>query len=104
MPVIHNTTFMIAPNREKEFLEFIRSRYLYILQAETKASDYRLLKINTPAEDESTLSYALQYRFTSRVELDEDLTRIAPILNHLVSKFFSQDVIGFTTIMTEIEL
>lgn len=104
MPVVYNTTFIMTPSREEEFLNFIRSRYLAILQAETQASDYRLLKIATPQGEEATLSYALQYRFTSQAELDEALPRVSPILNHLVSKYFAQEVIGFSTTMTEIGL
>lgn len=104
MPAVHNTTFIVALHREAEFLDFIRFRYLPILQKETDASEYRLLKITTAHHEEEAISYALQYRFSSHAELEETLPRITPLLNHLVQKCFAQEVIGFSTVMAEVEL
>lgn len=101
--ILYNTTFIMSPAREREFLEFMRSTYLPALQHHGSVSDLRLHRIQPREEEEEARSFALHFYTPSEFHLQELLSDLGLTLAQRLVDSFGEEVIGFSTIMHTID-
>lgn len=101
--VLYNTTFIFAPSRQSDFLDFMRTVYLPALQQHASVSELRLHRIQPREEDEESVSYALHYYTPSEFHLQELLSDLGLNLAQQLVDRFGEEVIGFSTIMHTVD-
>lgn len=99
--ILHNTTFVITPAIELQFLHWIRNEYLPAIQSEDNFHDPLLTKIKPHAsvDEEESLSYALQFKAA-----DEEAVNVwfAEKISETLSRSqqrFGENMLMFSTIM-----
>ena len=101
--ILYNTTFILTPARETDFLDFMRRVYLPALQHHGSVSELRLHRIQPREGEEETRSFALHFYTPSQFHLQELLSDLGLTLAQRLVDTFGEEVIGFSTIMHTID-
>lgn len=100
--IIYNTTYQIDPSVLDEALVWIRSELIPSIVNSKHLKNPRLVRVMT--DDKSNHSYSLQFEVES-IEMLNDWYRAhgASIYSNLTKKY-GNNLIGFTTLLENIEL
>jgi len=101
--ILYNTTFVLAPSTEIDFLSFMREVYIPALKADALVHTPRLHRITTQDKDANALSFALHFYAEGEPHLQDILSNTGLRLADLLVKRFGEQVLGFSTIMHEVE-
>lgn len=102
--ITYNTTFMMHPTTEGEFIAFMREVYVPGILAEGVLRSPRLKRIEQHNEDDDALSFALSFEVETAEQLSQYLSTSAHRMPTLLVERFGERVVGFTTLMHEVEL
>lgn len=102
--ITYNTTFMMHPTTEGEFITFMREVYVPGILAEGVLHSPRLKRIEQHSDEDDALSFALSFEAESAEVLGEYLSTSAHRMPTLLVSQFGERVVGFTTLMHEVAL
>lgn len=104
MKVSYNTTFVMPPQLEAEFLTFMREVYVPGVLAQGVLSKPEMRRIVSHEEDVDALSIALSFVAESHEELSDYLHTEGHVYPERLLRHFGEQVLGFTTLMEHIDL
>lgn len=99
--LVFNTTYNVQNEDARNFVIWIHQCYLPKVEADSKLTRPRLLRILTH-KDEETECFSLQFDVESSAELHAWFTRQGKSLSDEMLKMFDNRIVGFSTIMEEI--
>lgn len=102
--IVYNTTYHVERGYEQEFLSWIRTHYLPHATADNTLSAPRLTRIMSDSPEQEGTSYSLQYRVASVNQLNEWYKRTGVQLTNRLTAHFGQRVVGFTTLLEEVDI
>lgn len=102
--ITYNTTFMLAPELEGQFLQFLREVYVPGIVGQAVLSNPQLKRIARESGEEDALSLALSFEAESGDALIGYLGGEGVVYPMQLIQTFGEQVVGFTTIMEHIEL
>lgn len=100
--ILHNTTFVISPEIEQEFLFWIKERYLPAACKAKNISDALLSKIMAPPQADEmpdTVSYAFQFKAETLSDANIWLENVAGGLIIEQQKIHGENLLAFSTFM-----
>lgn len=101
--ILYNTTFVLAPSTETDFLSFMREVYIPALEADTLVRTPRLHRVIPQDKEANALSFALHFYAEGESHLQDILSNTGLRIADLLVKRFGEQVLGFSTIMHVIE-
>lgn len=104
MKVSYNTTFVMPPQLEAEFLAFMREVYVPGILAQGVLSRPEMRRIVSHEEGVDALSIALSFIAESHEVLSDYLQQEGHVYPEQLLRRFGEQVLGFTTLMEHIEL
>lgn len=102
--ISYNTTFMMTPQLEEEFLSFVRQVYIPGILSQGVLRNAQLKRIHQHDNDVDALSLALSFEANSHAELLDYLQSEGNVYPEQMLAKFGERVVGFTTMMEHIEL
>ena len=102
--VLYNTTFVMAPATVGEFIDFMRTHYLPVLERVGQVEGLRLHRVLREDSDVDSESYALHFYVPSGYHLQELLSDHGLGLAQRLVDTFGERVLGFSTILEEVSL
>ncbi|MDO5570528.1 MAG: DUF4286 family protein [Bacteroidales bacterium] len=100
--IIFNTTFSVDNASIEEFIDFVKQIYVVKAIETGELTRPRLVKILT--ENAESSSIALQFEVKEPEHLDNWYDSTGDSLNEILVNQFGDKVLGFSTIMEEVEL
>ena len=102
--IIYNTTYHVADEREREFIDWLRSHYIprAIESGELTMPQLTLVMSNEPGKHGN--SYSLQFHAPSVEALEIWYRKTGIRLVEEIESTFSQHVVGFSTLMQKLEI
>lgn len=99
--ILHNTTFVIVPAIERQFLQWMQNEYLPTIRSEEIIHDVLLTKIKPQAyaETEDALSFALQFKAPDEESVGALLNGKASEILSSQQKVFGDNMLLFSTVM-----
>lgn len=101
--IIFNSTFIVPDNLKNDFLDFIRTQYIPQAVKNNVMTEPRLSRVFGKEEDEGC-SYALEFKTDSVESLEQWNKEVGIDLFLEVMSRFEQNVLGFATVMQNIDL
>lgn len=102
--VSYNTTFMMSPLLEEEFLTFVREVYIPGILSQGILHNPQLRRIYQHDSDSDALSLALSFDANNYDELLHYLQSIGHLYPEQMLSKFGDSVVGFSTIMEHLVL
>ncbi len=99
--ILHNTTFVIVPAIERQFLQWMQNEYLPAIRSEETFHDALLTKIkpHADAEAEDALSFALQFKAPDEESVGALWNGKASEILSRQQKVFGESMLMFSTVM-----
>lgn len=101
--VVHNTTYHVANEMNSLFILFLKEHYIPRATQSGLFSDARLLLIRAQDTNEGT-NYSLQFKAKDLEAIDTWFHQVGDNLNRTLTLRFGNDVLGFVTLLDEINL
>ena len=98
-----NTTFHVEDKIEADFVAYMRNTYIAGAMTDKLLTNARLCKIHSQ-EIEGGQTYSVQFTFNTLNDLETWDKSKGIKLNEELVLFFKDQVIGFSTLLEEIEL
>lgn len=102
--IIYNTTYHVADSKEREFIEWLRSVYIPRAIESGELTLPQLTLVMSGETGNGGNSYSLQFHATSVETLEIWYHKTGINLVQEIERIFSQNVVGFSTLMQKIEL
>ena len=99
--LIYNVTSGVDKSVELEWLLWMKETHIPEVMRTEMFVGHRLYKVLS-TEDESTVSYAVQYSAASLDQVEKYLENFAPALREEVQKKFGERVASFRTLLEEV--
>ena len=100
--IVYNTTYTMPVNDARDFVIWVSQSMLPRVTEEGRLSSPKLLRILSH-HDQETECFSLQFRVESTAELHRWYTVLGATLQQELEKVFDGRIVGFSTIMEEIE-
>lgn len=100
MRIIHNTSFIVNENIEKEWVTFIREYYLPVLDQNRLCDDIIFTKVSIDQPDGKT--YSIQLVFHSEEQQNHFLANWLPDIEAKISRQYANQYVCFSSVLTEI--
>lgn len=100
MRIIHNTSFIVQPQIEQEWIGFIRENYIAYLKAEAVINDLIFTKVSIDQPDGKT--YSIQVIFDSEKDLELFTTLHLPVIEKKIIGKYKNHYLCFSSILKEI--
>lgn len=100
--IVFNTTYTMPNNDARDFVIWVHQSMMPRVEANGRLTEPRLLRILSH-RDQETECFSLQYRTDSTATLHRWYTEQGDALNKELLKMFDERIVGFSTIMEEIE-
>ncbi|MFR9165268.1 MAG: DUF4286 family protein [Dysgonomonas sp.] len=101
--LIYNTTFHVEDEVQEQFVDFIRNVYIKEAMRTDMLSDPRFTKIH-PQHEQNGNSFSLQFKVEDQEVLNLWQSVLGNKLHKIIISEFGGRVMGFVTLMDEIEL
>jgi Domain of unknown function (DUF4286) len=98
--LIYNVTTGVDKKIEREWLIWMKEVHIPDVMKTKMFSSHRMYRVL--AEDEDTVSYAIQYSATSLHQVEHYLETFAPALREEVKKKFGDKAVSFRTLLEEV--
>lgn len=98
-----NTTFHVEDKIEVDFIEYMKNTYIAEAMTDKQLTNARLCKIHAK-ESEGGQSYSMQFTFNNLDDLDNWDKNKGQKLNEALVVLFKDKIVGFSTLLEEIEL
>ena len=99
--LIYNVTSGVDKEIEQEWLRWMKETHIPDVMGTKMFTAHRLYRVLS-SENESTVSYAVQYSATTLKHVDQYLETYAPALRDDVKKKFGDKVLSFRTLLEEV--
>lgn len=101
--IVYNTTFHIEKEIEEVCLAYLKEKYIPEASASGFLHTPRLMRVMNTAEEEG-VSYSLQFHVKNIETLSYWLEREGREMQQLLANRFGQKLVGFATLLEEMEL
>ena len=101
--IIYNTTFHIAFGILEEGVEFLKNEYIPSAIKNGILTHPRLCKIIHAGTDEGE-SFSVQFQVENIDALNRWMEKEGNMLHHALSTRFKEKIVGFSTLLEEIEI
>ncbi len=101
--IVYNTTFHAEDSAASQFVEWLKSEYIPKATVGESLKNPRLTRVLSSVND-SGVSYSLQFNVASIEELQRWYSAVGNTLVDGLEKEFGNMVVGFSTLMEEVEL
>ncbi len=101
--IIYNTTYNVSNDKAVAFIKWLRSRYIPLATESNELKEARLAHLMVTNEDK-TNSFSLQFTVENVDVLEKWYHKQGAQLLHELETTFGQKVVGFTTIMTVMDI
>ena|SRR6185503_7015192 len=98
--LIYNVTSGVDKDIEQEWIRWMKDTHIPDVMGTKLFTTHRFYKVLS-SEDESTVSYAVQYVAQSLSHVDQYLEKHAPALRDEVKNKFGDKVVSFRTLLEE---
>ncbi len=102
--IVYNTTFVMELTTSQEFIAFLRTRYIPSILETGLLHEPRLVRVLSEAGEPEAVSLALQFVANSMLELEEYMASSGAKQGQMLIERFGERVVGFTTLMEQIDL
>lgn len=100
--IIYNVTVNIDDAAHDEWLHWMKTKHLPDVMATGIFSEYRMMKLLSRQEDETGVTYAIQYRCADMESYERYQRDFAPALQADSKKMFEGKFVAFRTLLEEI--
>lgn len=100
--LIYNTTYTVPVADARNFVIWIKETFIPQTQSDETLSAPRLLRILSHHDEESEC-FSLQFRVESSAALHQWYVKQGQKLANEMQKLFDERIVGFSTLMEEIE-
>lgn len=100
MRIIHNTTFIIDEEIEKEWIPFMQENYVQTLREQKACEDILFTKVSIDQPEGKT--YSIQVFFKHRQQKEEFLKRFLPAVEEEIIRRYANHYVCFSSELTEI--
>lgn len=100
--LIYNVTTGVDKKIEQEWLVWMREVHIPDVMKTQMFLGFRIYRVLT-AEQDDTVSYAIQYQAQSINQLEQYLDKFAPALREEVKKKFGDKAVSFRTLLEEVK-
>ena len=100
--IVYNTTYTMPVNDARDFVIWVSQSMLPRVEEQGILSEPRLLRILSH-HDQETECFSLQFKVDSTAMLHKWYTQHGASLQQELTKMFDERIVGFSTIMEEIE-
>lgn len=101
--IIHNTTYHVENEMNSLFVLFLKEHYIPKATESGLFTDPRLLLIRSQHNGEG-INYSLQFTAKDMQAVDEWFQQVGDNLNRTLTVRFGNDVLGFVTLLDEVNL
>ncbi len=101
--IVYNTTFHVDGGIDAPFLAWVRSQYIPQAIQHGAVSQPRLTRVMVEAEGEGS-SYSLQFEVASVADLQLWYEECGSQLSDQLATRFGAKVVGFTTLLEQLEI
>lgn len=101
--IVYNTTYNVTNDKAVAFIKWLRSRYIPFATESNELKDPQLAHLMVTNEDKSN-SFSLQFVVENVDTLEKWYHKYGAQLLHEMESTFGQKVVGFTTIMTLMDI
>lgn len=98
---MYNVTTGVDKKIEQEWLIWMKEVHIPEVMKTQMFLSYRIYRVLT-AEDDQTVSYAIQYQALSISKIEHYLDKFAPALREEVKKKFGEGAVSFRTLLEEV--
>ena len=102
--IIYNTTYHASLRVCDSFVEWLCTWYIPRAKADGTLRRPQLAQVLNDGTDADGYSYALQFGVDSKAELMKWYARVGKKLHEEMTRCFGRDVVGFTTLMMELDV
>ena len=101
--IVYNTTYNVSNDTAVAFIKWLRNRYVPFATESGELKEARLSHLMVKTEDNCN-SFSLQFTVENVDVLEKWYQKCGAELLHEMETTFGQKVVGFTTIMTIMDL
>lgn len=101
--IIYNTTYNTNNSVAVSFIKWLRTRFIPVATESGELKDARLAHLMVESDDNSN-SFSLQFTVENVDTLEKWYQKYGAELIHELETTFGQKVVGFTTIMTVMDI
>ncbi len=101
--IVFNTTYNVTNDKAVPFIKWLRTRYIPFATESGELKEARLAHLMVTNEDKSN-SFSLQFIVENVDVLEKWYHKYGATLVHEMESTFGQKVVGFTTIMTVMDI
>ncbi|MCG9879335.1 MAG: DUF4286 family protein [Bacteroidia bacterium] len=102
--IIYNVTIQVEESIEKAWLQWMKEKHLADVLGTGMFTDYKMLKLLSLQEDETGITYAIQYRSKNMENYERYQEEFAPALQAEGRELFGDKFIAFRTLLEEVEI
>ena len=99
--LMYNVTTGVDKQIEQEWLIWMKEVHIPEVMKTKMFVGYRIYKVLT-ADQEDTVSYAIQYQAKSISQIEQYLDKFAPALREEVKKKFGDKAVSFRSLLEEV--
>jgi DNA-directed RNA polymerase beta' subunit len=100
--LIYNVTTGVDKKIEQDWLVWMKEVHIPEVMKTQMFLGFRIYRVLT-AEQDDTVSYAIQYQVQSIHQLEQYLDKYAPALREEVKKKFGDKAVSFRTLLEEVK-
>lgn len=101
--IVYNTTYNVTNDKAVAFIKWLRTRYIPFATESNELKEPRLAHLMVTNEDKSN-SFSLQFIVENVDTLEKWYHKYGAQLLHEMEGSFGQKVVGFSTIMTLMDI
>lgn len=96
--IIYNTSFVIAPSVEKEWVEWMKEHHLPSVYASELIISFKLLKLLTN-EQQDAKTYCAHIEFDNLAKLQKYKSNVEDAFNKVIGDKFGEKCLFFTSVL-----
>lgn len=103
--IAYNTTFVMNPQTEGAFLDYMRQEYIPLLmQSGHNLYNFSLKRIHSAEEGSEAISFAFSFDTDDEESLMSFVSSVGETASASLARNFGENVLGFSTLMSHIPL